>query len=152
MKFKNLSVKALSFIICISIITLSSFVFAGDMLTASHDCSRFYMPGDVQTVTTVIEYTGEVTALGVQVVLPEGWSFASVYGDYEPAVKPETDSSGLIDFAWVEIPESPFSFTYTVAVPEGDSGEKEISSTMLYRRLGDELQESAIPNPLILSR
>jgi len=148
MKFKKLSVKAVPFIILISILTFSSFVFAGDTLTATHDCSG-YMQGEVLTVTAHIEYTGSVTALGVQVSLPEGWSFVSVYSALEPDIKPESGSSGTLGFAWIEPPESPFTLSYTLSVPEGESGGKELSSKILYRRLGNELQESATPDPLI---
>lgn len=151
MPFKKRSVTAVSFIIFLSMFTFSSFVFAGDTLTATHDCSG-YVPGVVLTVTTHIEYTGSLTALGIQVSLPKRWSFVSVYSCLEPDIKPATGSSGTLGFAWIETPESPFVLSYTISVPENESGEKEIRSKILYRRLGNELQESVTPDPLILSR
>jgi len=118
---------------------IGSYSFAEDSLRASHDVS---VSGGEATITTTIEYVSAVTALGVQVTLPDGWSYVSASGSDEPAVKPKTGSAGTVDFAWIMPPASPVIFNYTVAAPEGGSGAEEIDSIVLYRiGSGKELSE-----------
>jgi len=127
----------------------STFVSADESLIAVHN-SFDYSPGETLNVITSIEYSDSITALGFRATLPEGWSFLSVTGDYEPALKPQEGSNGTIEFVWINIPASPFTLTYTVSVPSNESGEKEISSEVVYRRLGGELIEPVTPDPLLL--
>lgn len=99
---------------------LASSAFAGDTLSATQTVDN-----GVATVT--IEYTGELTALGVQV---DG-AVASVDAANAPDIKKKTASG--IDFAYVTPPASPVTFSYTIA------GKGKPSANVLYRRLGDEI-------------
>jgi len=117
---------------------IGSYSLAGDSLSATHVVS---VSGGEATITTTIEYDAAVTALDVQVNLPDGWSYLSDSGSDEPAVEPKAGSVGTIDFAWIMPPASPLIFNYTVSVPEG-SGAGEIDSAVLYRiGSGKELSE-----------
>lgn len=68
-----------------------------------------------QTVTHTIEYEGKATALGVKVTLPEGCSFVGVQGENAPAVAPKAGTTGTLEFAWIDIPASGFTFAYAVS-------------------------------------
>jgi len=83
-------------------------------------------------ITTTVTYTGTLTALGFQGFLPEGWSFVSV----DPAAAPAVNrvDGKTVEFAWVTVPASPFTFTYTVAAPTDGA----YSAQVLFRRGGDE--------------
>ena len=125
-------------------------VLASDSLIATHEVQD-YVTGSQVTITNTIEYTGTLTALGFRLTLPDGWSFITTSSVYEPDIKPGAGSSGILEFAWVTPPESPFTFTYTVSVPSDENGGKQISSVVLYRRLGGELGETVNPSPLVLA-
>jgi hypothetical protein len=124
-------------------------VLASDTLIATQEVQH-YVAGSQVTITNTIEYTGTLTALGFRSTLPDGWSFITTSSVYEPDLKPRAGSSGILAFAWVMPPESPFTFTYTVSVPSDENGGKQISSVVLYRRLGGELSETVNPSPLVL--
>ncbi len=108
------------------VMVLASSAFAGDTLTATQTVDN-----GVATVT--INYTGDLTALGIQVSLADGMTLASVDAANAPDIKPKAGATGNIDFAYVTPPASPVTFSYTVA------GAGAASTQVLYRRLGDEI-------------
>ena len=108
------------------VMVLASSAFAGDTLTATQTVDN-----GVATVT--INYTGDLTALGIQVSLADGMTLASVDAANAPDIKPKAGAAGDLDFAYVTPPASPVTFSYTVA------GAGAASAQVLYRRLGDEI-------------
>lgn len=104
--------------------------------------SGYYTSNEPFEVTLQIEYSGELTALGVQEIIPDGWSYVSVGGDDAPTVPPAPGATDTLDFAWITAPASPVAFTYTVQVPEGESGEKPFTGEILYRRHAGEITET----------
>ncbi|MBM3837674.1 MAG: hypothetical protein FJ398_06875 [Verrucomicrobia bacterium] len=62
------------------------------------------------------------------------WTYVS--GQNEPPIKPDTGQSGSLEWAWSTVPASPVSFTYTVRVPTGETGEKTITAKAIYREAG----------------
>ena len=68
-----------------------------------------------ETVTHTVEYEGKAAALGVKVTLPEGCSFVAVKGENAPAVAPQAGATGTLEFAWIDIPASGFTFAYVVS-------------------------------------
>ncbi len=119
-------------------------------VTAATHGAADYRAGQNLTVTQSIEHSGSLTALGLQVFLPPGWSLVSTAGAGEPQVAPPAGRTDTLEFAWFTIPPSPVQFTYTLAVPAGESGEREISATVLSRTTGDEQQTAVTPSPLAL--
>jgi len=122
-------------------------------LTATHNAPPYVAGGDV-TVTNTIEYTftEDLTALGITVDIPEGWTFVGVGGDDPPAIKPSSGATGPLEFSWITPPDSPISFTYTLHVPEGETGTKEISSEAEYRvGTGTSQYATFTPDPLEIS-
>lgn len=109
-----------------------------------------YHPGSDLTVSVQITYEGSLKALGMEVDLPPGWTFVSAAGSNTPPVVPSGGEMGTIEFAWINAPASPVEFTYTVHVPDGAGAIEQIFSRVKYRRLGGEIVEPVMPNPLIL--
>ena len=143
----------------LQIVTLSLFlvfvwavhdVWSADILVAEHSSGN-YFPGKSLTVTNRIEYTGSVTALGIQTTLPEGWHFVALGGSHEPDIRPGRNTTETLDFAWITPPASPLWFTYTLFVPAQESGAKKVSAVVFFRRLGGELREHFTPDSLIVA-
>ncbi|QTA93242.1 hypothetical protein [Desulfonema magnum] len=81
------------------------------------------------TITQTIEYAGNATALGAKITLQDGCSFVNVVdGDNAPEITPKAGAAGTLDFAWINIPASPFTFSYTVS---GDGCSAEISEIIV---------------------
>ena len=117
------------FMIFAAMLIVPTMVFAGDVLT----CKPVVSSGDsVIEVVNNIEYTGSISAIAVKVDLPDGVEFVSSGGDAYPAVSPRKGDTGLLEFAWVMPPSSPFTFVYTVNVDKEAQGE--IYSQVVYRR------------------
>lgn len=96
-----------------------------------------YTPGETVEIIISIEGQGRdnLRALGLEEVLPVGWRLVSVQG-YEgtpPHILPEPGGGTPLEFAWISPPQLPCVFSYIVAVPENDWGEKELYGTLLFR-------------------
>ena len=117
-------------------------------LTAGHS-SVGYVVGGTAALHVRIDYTGTLTSLGYEVVLPAGWSYAS---DTSTAgVKPAPGDQGTIALAWTSIPVSPVEFDLVVNVAAGTTGEQTISAQVSIRQGGPEFRADATPNPLRLN-
>jgi hypothetical protein len=79
--------------------------------------------------------------------LPSGWSLQSVNGDGTPEIQ-----AGEIVFTGA-LTNRPLNFTYTVGVPTGETGAKEIRGTFEYLLDGavNPQTASASPNPLVVN-
>ncbi len=87
---------------------------------------------EVNIITRVDNMEG-VTALGYRVTLPEGWEYVYAGGNNAPSISPEEGTKGLLEFAWINIPQNGVEFTYTVRVPEHEIINKFVSPQILYR-------------------
>lgn len=98
-----------------------------------------YQAGAVFNVQVRISSSGDayIQALGLRETLPNGWTFTGlqgVTGDL-PAVSPTPGQSGLLEFAWISIPQMPYTFAYTVQVPEDAAGGGQVLHGQLEYRL-----------------
>ena len=120
---------------------------SGQGIVVEHDAGT-YSPGSNITINNKITYTSNITAVGFVANIPEGWTFVS--GDDEFDDPKVVDNK--LEYYWVEIPDSPVEFTYTLYVPENEEGDKEIVSKAIYRVAdGPEKDMNASPDPLMLS-
>lgn len=108
-----------------------------------------YVAGGTVTITNTLTYTGTATALSWSVVLPAGWTFAGDGGSAGD-IKPAAGASELLDWAWTTAPASPVSFTYTLNVPAGETGNKTLAGFITARLSGNSnaYQVLAQPDPL----
>lgn len=91
-----------------------------------------YAGGTVTFTATIGDYT-TAAALGFEVTLPAGWSYAT--GSAGPAVTPAAGSTGTLGWAYITIPTSPASFTFTAAAPAG-AGACDLAATAYLRAGG----------------
>jgi hypothetical protein len=106
-----------------------------------------YFAGSTVTITNTLTYTGTPASFGWEVILPDGWSYASGGGS-EGDVKPTVGTISLLEWAWTVLPASPVTFTYTLNVPANSTGEKPLSSLIVYREGGEVVQLLGKPSPL----
>jgi hypothetical protein len=110
-----------------------------------------FTAGGTVTIETTFTYEGSSTAVGWSVTLPAGWSYAESGGDNVPPFPPQVGETGTISFAFVSIPASPISFTYTLNVPEGQTDPATIVGEVLFRD-GVNPEQSVVitPSPLMV--
>jgi len=110
-----------------------------------------YVAGNSVTITNTFTFTGGATSLAWRVLLPAGWSYVSgsaAQGD----VKPEVGMPDLLEWAWSTPPASPLSFTYTLNVPAGQTGPKELVAVAVLRQGAAPIEMLAAPDPLVIDR
>jgi hypothetical protein len=105
-----------------------------------------YVAGQTLTVTNTLLYPGSATALSWSVLLPAGWTFVSAAGSAGD-VGPRAGDGNLLEWAWSTVPPSPVTFTYTVQIPAGQTGMKELTALVGVRN-GALVQLPARPDPL----
>ena len=110
-----------------------------------------FVPGQCAQVEIALSYSGTLSALGVVVDLPEGWSFASVDGSGAPGGLPPVGATGSVEFYWTDPPASPAVFNCLFQTPADGDSAVEVSSQIVYRRLGGEVTVPVAPDPLELS-
>jgi hypothetical protein len=106
-----------------------------------------YTAGGTVTIVNTLNYGGGTSALGWEVLLPTGWSYASGGGS-EGNVKPAAGTTNLLEWAWTTIPASPLGFTYTLNVPAGAAGEQTLAALVIVRESGLAAHILARPDPL----
>jgi hypothetical protein len=107
-----------------------------------------YVAGGTVTITNTLAYTGALTGLDWQVLLPTGWTFAA---DNAPAgATRSTATPGLLEWTWTTIPPSLVKFTYTLNVPAGTTGNRELVAKLVLQTGGLTIPFTAKPDPLIV--
>ena len=84
-------------------------------------------------------------------LLPTGCSYASGGGP-EGDVKPSTGTSSLVDLAWTSVPASPVTFTVTLNVPAGETGNRTVTGLTLFRVSAGAANLLVTPDPLVVSQ
>ena len=111
-----------------------------------------YRPGGTLTVTNALGYAGAISGLGWEVLIPSGWTFVSAGGNLGN-VAPAVGTTGLVEWAWTTPPASPMNFSYTLAVPAGQTGEVQLVTRVIVRATGASATELlARPDPLVVRR
>ncbi len=107
-----------------------------------------YIPGEEITFTvTVNSFCFEpVTALAVVEDCPAGWTFVSSTGVADSGgLEPSPGAAGPFEFVFLSpIPTLPYTFTYTVAVPGGDTEAAIVSGQVISRLSGPELRSPMV--------
>jgi pectate lyase len=92
-----------------------------------------YAGGTVTFTATIGDYT-TASALGFEVTLPADWTYATTSAG--PAVTPAAGSTGTLGWAYITIPASPASFTFTATAPAGTAMPQNIAATAYLRANG----------------
>ena len=109
---------------------LALFLFVGAVatraqtLTVTPSITTYSASGGTLTLSVQLTYPGSLSALGVQMSAPSGWSFGGATGANPPAIFPSNGTTGLFEFAYLTVPASPVSFTITATYPAGGTGNR----------------------------
>ena len=120
-----------------------------DATVAGTQAAAPYTPGSTCTVSCTLTFTGTLTEAGWSATLPTGWTYAT--GTNEPGSKPAAGDSGTLNWSWNTVPASPINFTYTLTVPAGQSGDKQIAAVAKARGANGLITSPATPNPLVVA-
>jgi len=118
-------------------------------LTRNFSTEGVYTPGEPVTVTVTVAYTGlyPLSSLGIRETLPSGWVLGTVGGECPPPVYRQSEQNA--EFAWIDLPVLPCSFTYQVWPPANASGLAGFSGIILFRTVGGE--QTSVPFVSILA-
>jgi hypothetical protein len=108
-----------------------------------------YVAGSTVTITNTLSISPAVSSLAWEVLPPAGWTYASGAGT-EGNTRPAVGSADLLTWSWSPVPASPVSFSYTLNVPAGTTGEKTLSALVRPAIAAGALQVLASPEPLRL--
>ena len=107
--------------------------------------STYLLPagGTVTFTAAVAGYPGATSAIGWTVTLPAGWAYVS--GTGEPGVKPAAGTTGALEWAYLDIPQSG-TFSFTVSYPANLTANATITSAVIVRYSGlrDDVTPSAV--------
>jgi hypothetical protein len=107
-----------------------------------------YLAGGTATLAHTLAYTGTLTRLSWQVLLPAGWSFASSDATGF-ATGPASGVTALAEWTWTNVPASPLSFRAVLNVLATASGGVAIAAIVNGTRAdGSTFQLLVQPDPL----
>lgn len=147
--------KTLLFRILFSISVIGSLAFAtstsAQTVTITPSATACAAAGGTITFTVTLSYTGAPSALGFSVVAPSNWTFGAAGGTNLPDVKPGAGDTGELDFAWVSIPASPASFTFTLNYPASLAGNQDFKAPTGIFRINGVATQATLPDVLLSS-
>lgn len=113
-----------------------------------------YTPGStVEIQVTITKATqDQLSALGLRETLPAGWSYAgkrAISGSL-PAIYPDPNATGVLEFAWIDIPTFPYTFAFSLNAPADASGDVSVTGQAEYRITGP--QELSSPDTYTVSQ
>ena len=105
----------------------------------------FYSPGGTVLITEDILQTApaDVSALGLSIALPDGWTVAGTINAGGTATQPGIGQGGTVEFAWVDVPRFPERLSFAVTVPANEVGLQMVVAKLIYR-LGTENGEQSV--------
>lgn len=112
-----------------------------------HNAPECYVRGEQVTieVTLTDDCVDPFTTLRLEETVPDGWTFVSATGgDTQPA----PGATGTLLFSWTTFPVFPYTFTFTVAVPEDETGYQTISGVGKFATTGAEVSTFTVVNTL----
>ncbi len=96
-----------------------------------------YTPGQPLEVTITMSASAPqgLTAIGLYETLPPQWTFTGMRGltGEPPTISPAPGQMGVLEFAWIQIPNFPYTFAYVVTPPTSTGGPAYISGQIEYR-------------------
>jgi hypothetical protein len=147
--------KTFLFRILFSLSAIGSLAFvksaSAQTLTFTPSATACAAEGGTITFTVTLSYTGTPSALGFSVIAPSNWTFGTAGGTNPPDVKPGAGDTGELDFAWVSIPASPASFTFTVNYPASLAGNQDFKAPTAIFRISGVATQAILPDVLLSS-
>jgi len=99
-----------------------------------------YAPGDEILITISIAIADDsrvINAIGLRETIPPGWEFVGLSGSSAsmPVIAPPEGHTDVLVFAWIVIPELPFTLGYTLKTPDSEPGGLQVIHGVLEYRL-----------------
>lgn len=107
-------------------------------------------PGQPITLHTRLHQPGDLTAASYSLLLPAGWSLASLTTS-DAAVAPTVGETELLEWHWTHPPAGPLDFEFTLTPPATPTGTEEIAALLESTRAYLDFQALADPDPLVLA-
>ena len=126
-----------------------------DVVASQSMAGRGYVAGETVTIDNQIVYAGALGGLGWSVLPPphvDGvkWSFVASSGQVGQVV-PVVGDTDLLEWAWITVPASPITFSYTLNAPANAAGDFNLTAIILPRFDEQQLQGLVKPDPLRLT-
>jgi len=122
-----------------------------NILTATHQTVSYYVPDQVISIQTQIELSSSLTALGMTVTLPQGWTYLETSGVNQSEIDPKVDGCTLT-FAWINnLDLNQMTFSYKLKAGPVVGQEVSITANITFRvGASTEKEQNVLPNPLII--
>jgi len=128
-----------------------SYDISGGIVNISQHTYIDYVPGGKVQMSCTISNLQTLSAVGLKVNLPDGWSYIlqSLYGQNIPTNEKTYKKS--VEFFWTEIPEtSQVSFNYLLQSEDSVSGQQSIETNLLYR-IENGYEQTVSANPVVIN-
>src|SRR6185369_5915883 len=105
------------FLVAIGLAIAGASLSRGQTATLTTPTTNYSATGGTVTLTATLNYAAPIappTALGFTIVIPPGWTVASVGGPNPVGVGPNPGETGQLGFAYFSFPANSAQFTVTV--------------------------------------
>jgi hypothetical protein len=147
----NLRILVLYSIIVLSVQPICTGYTETSGITAIHSAPTFFVPNQTIRISVEITYGYTLTALGMIVTLPEGFSFVQTSGVNASEISPKIDNNTVL-FGWVNnlFPKG-MIFSYDIKVPSYAKSDQIIRAEIRYRKgASEEKNQKFLPDPLLI--
>lgn len=135
-------------------VSLLLVVTARAQMTASVTANptSYATSGGAVTLTVAVNYPRDsaITALGVTLTLPNGWTYVTRGGPDFPQITPSAGAAPTLEFAYTSWPETGVSFSVTVVYPSELTGPQAVK-TQAFVRMNSQLTYIPVADTVLLS-
>jgi len=120
-------------------------------ITAIQKSPTFFLPNQTIRISVEINYAYTLSALGMIVTLPEGFSFIQTSGANASEISPKIDNNSVL-FGWINnlLPKE-MAFSYDIKAPSYAKSDQIIRAEILYREgASEERSQMLLPDPLLI--
>jgi hypothetical protein len=111
---------------------------AEDDVTLAREHSQAIVPGATTDIVVEIGVGRgvDISAIAVVEELPSGWTYVSASSPEGllPSIRPSEGAAGTLTFVWIQTPDFPYQFTYTVQSPATGWFDATFSGHVEYRQ------------------
>jgi len=124
---------------------------ATSQITAIHQAPSFFEANQTITVDVEIICGYTLTALGMTVTMPDGWTFVQTSGANASEITPK-DNKKTVSFAWINnLYPGSLNFAYDLRVPAYAKSDQIIRAKIFYRiDQSEELVQPFLPDPILI--
>ena len=123
-------------------------------VTGAHETNGYRL-GETVTIDNTVTHAGPLTQLVWSVVPPDAvggqdWSLSATAGAAAD-VSPTLGTTDLLEWTWNSVPSSPFTFSYSLVVPDAAAGDHNLTAMFESTSAAGNQQGMVSPDPLVLA-